>query len=533
MGCSVVDERPSRQSISAGLVRSTAVVTLSGWLICAPLSLLVQWPCLAQSDPISTRTVTIDLAGVDVHTVALLLERKTPHLNLVIEDGDRPYKLVYLHVDDAPVETVLRDVALSAGASLTLSPDGSYFLHPETRSDDAARAGDPADAAAGDTTGVDWRKLPLLHAVPSEVLAIMGWQQGQSSGQYDPLSKVRLSPPSSEGGMGGGGVSMAASPTIQINNGGAGGAGQAQVPNAGVAGSQSPGQTAAASAGGNLPIGVRRIIPLQDDNSLLILSTQDGYDRVQKIAALLDIKPRQVQIKVEFVTASVNDVDAFGINFSYVPFISTNQGSSVSTSPETTLFAAQGRAAVQLYDSLVHGRGKVVQAPIVTTTNNVPAQIDIAQQIPYTSTSTLLNGNGTGATNTNTQFLTTHTGLAVSPRINSDDTVTLSLAPQITDISGAALDNGAPPTVTETLTTLRTVMSGETMVIGGLVRKTETHSRSEVPLLSKLPLIGSLFRTRDTTIDDSELLIFVTPTIIGDKSDQSPASREGKSEMDR
>ena len=163
-----------------------------------------------------------------------------------------------------------------------------------------------------------------------------------------------------------------------------------------------------------------------------------------------------------------------------------------------------------------------MQAPLVTTTNNVPAQINVAQQIPYTTTSTVLNGSGTGATNTATQFLTINTGLAVSPRINSDDTITLSLAPQISDISGAALGNGAPPTVTETLTTLRTVRNGETMVIGGLVRKSETHSQSRVPILSSLPLIGGLFRTRDNTINNSELLIFVTPTIIGDNTDDPP-----------
>ena len=177
---------------------------------------------------------------------------------------------------------------------------------------------------------------------------------------------------------------------------------------------------------------------------------------------------------------------------------------------------------VQLYNSLVRGKGQIVQAPIVTTTNNVPAQINVAQQVPYTTTSTVLNGSGTGATNTTTQFLTINTGLAVSPRINSDDSITLSLAPQISDISGAALGNGAPPTVTETLTTLRTVRNGETMVIGGLIRKSETHSQSRIPILSNLPLIGGLFRTRDNTINNSELLIFVTPTIIGDNTDDPP-----------
>jgi general secretion pathway protein D len=240
----------------------------------------------------------------------------------------------------------------------------------------------------------------------------------------------------------------------------------------------------------------------------------------------LDVAARQVQIKVEFVTASVSDVDAFGINFTLSPYpgveVSNNQGSQAdltsSSVPQTFVQVASGNLVAQMFSSLVQTRGKVVQAPLVTTTNNVQANINVQQQIPYVTTTNVTSNNG-NFSNNQQQFLQLNTGLTVTPRINSDDTVTLTLAPQITDISGApSLAGGPPPTVTESLQTLRTVHSGETMVVGGLVRKSDTTSQSRIPFISDLPFIGQFFRNHVKNISDSELLIFVTPTIVGDEN---------------
>jgi len=486
-------------------------------------------------DPVAGKTLSVDLLGVDPHTVVLMIARQVHGLNLMITDGDHPYKLVYVHLEHAPIDAVLNAIALSAGAALTHNADGSYFLHPMDEPQTPA-------TSMPDEGDYQWRKLILDHAIPGDILSLMGWSQNGK--EVDPFSRVRVAPfnsntiTSTGSGVnsavtqGAGGVGVAAFTTGQQQNQsdetGTGGFTQ----NAGfqAGGQYSQGnqsQQANGQGGGKsnpLPTGVQRIFALEADNSLVLYSTLDGYNRVKQLVNMVDVRPRQVQIKVAFVTASVNDVDAFGINFEYTPYFSINQGTSanLSTTPQTVIGEAQGRGVVQLYDSLAHGRGQIEQSPLITTTNNVPAEINIAQQIPYTTSSTLLNGNGTGASNTTTQFLTINTGLAVSPRINSDDSVTLSLAPQISDVSGAALDNGAPPTVTETLTTLRTVRSGETMVIGGLVRKSETVSENRVPILSYLPLIGGLFRSHDNSVDDSELLIFVTPTIIGDNTDTPP-----------
>ena len=99
----------------------------------------------------------------------------------------------------------------------------------------------------------------------------------------------------------------------------------------------------------------------------------------------------------------------------------------------------------------------------------------------------------------------------MTPRINGDDTVTLDLQPTISAPTGAAANGQPAPTSTQNLQTTRTVRSGETMVIGGLVTKTDSYTLSKIPILGDLPILGSFFRSRAKDNNDQELLIFVTP----------------------
>ena len=98
----------------------------------------------------------------------------------MLKDGDKPYKPVYLHLNNATVETVLRDVALSSGAELTRNDDGSYFLHPPAPTPAPAPAACaspllPLHVPAVETAvplDLEWHKLVLTHAIPSEIMAL-------------------------------------------------------------------------------------------------------------------------------------------------------------------------------------------------------------------------------------------------------------------------------------------------------------------------------------------------------------------------
>ncbi|MHB1458911.1 MAG: type II secretion system protein GspD, partial [Armatimonadota bacterium] len=93
------------------------------------------------------------------------------------------------------------------------------------------------------------------------------------------------------------------------------------------------------------------------------------------------------------------------------------------------------------------------------------------------------------------------------------------LEPTISDSPGSVdTPNGKIPITTDqSLQTTRRVQNGETIVVGGIIRKSETDNMTQIPLLGDLPIIGQLFRSTSKDTDDKELLIFLTPTIIPEK----------------
>jgi type II secretory pathway component GspD/PulD (secretin) len=111
--------------------------------------------------------------------------------------------------------------------------------------------------------------------------------------------------------------------------------------------------------------------------------------------------------------------------------------------------------------------------------------------------------------------------LSVRPRINGDGTVTMGLQPQISDFG--QLRRGPdgteiPDTLTQFLLVVVRVKSGDTVALGGLTRKMDNSSRSKIPILSDLPIIGQLFQGRNSQRSTQELTVFVTPTILEDES---------------
>ena len=169
---------------------------------------------------------------------------------------------------------------------------------------------------------------------------------------------------------------------------------------------------------------------------------------------------------------------------------------------------------------LSKSHGKLINAPIVSAMNNMPASIGFQTQVPYLSSTTVFNQTGTPTSASATYFLNVTSQLYVVPRINSaDNSITVQLMPTISDIEKYVdTANGSIPIInSQFINTQRRVANGETIVLGGLIRKNSTTSVDKIPLLGDLPIIGPLFRNTKETVDDKELLIFLTPTIVPER----------------
>jgi type II secretory pathway component HofQ len=135
----------------------------------------------------------------------------------------------------------------------------------------------------------------------------------------------------------------------------------------------------------------------------------------------------------------------------------------------------------------------------------------------------LLNNGPSGVTTTyqaNQQDITTE--LIVRPRINDDGTITMTLNPRVEDLGQVRVGpdgQEVPDILSQELQVATRVKNGETIVLGGLTRKSTQGRSTRYPVLGDLPLIGQFFRTTSTSRDDSELLIFVTARVLEDDSD--------------
>lgn len=159
----------------------------------------------------------------------------------------------------------------------------------------------------------------------------------------------------------------------------------------------------------------------------------------------------------------------------------------------------------------------IISNPRITTTDNREASILVGQKIP------LITQDVAG--NPVTRLETIGIRLTVTPHINSDRQITLDVHPEVSDLSSQATVQGGVIINTSEADTRVLVSNKETAVIGGLIRNVSNDFVAGVPVLKDLPLIGGLFRTQSTTTSQRELVVFLTPTIVGDEG-SVPTDRE-------
>jgi len=254
---------------------------------------------------------------------------------------------------------------------------------------------------------------------------------------------------------------------------------------------------------------------------LLVQGSQEDIDRFKEILDLLDKPSKQVEISAKFVNVQTTSQNALGIDWS----ISNgsleifNQGFAPAEAVNNVIRYSHGRFTTQLNALISTGRATVINEPHIVTQNNQFAEIDFTTTIPYFSATISYNQYGTREVDFEEDEVDVTNSLWVVPRINADDSVTVYLEPELDDQVGEVEGpNGEViPIVTEQyLSTTVRVGDGETIVLGGLIRKNESSTSKQTPLLSRIPILGPLFRSKNQSKDNEELLVFVTPRIIRD-----------------
>jgi type IV pilus assembly protein PilQ len=151
------------------------------------------------------------------------------------------------------------------------------------------------------------------------------------------------------------------------------------------------------------------------------------------------------------------------------------------------------------------GRGKIISSPRVITADKVKAVIEQGTEIPYQE--------ATSAGNTNVQFKKATLRLEVTPQITPEGSIFLDV--KVNKDSRGQETLSGPAIDTKNVQTQVLVDNGGTIVLGGIFEQQERNTVTKVPFLGDLPFVGYLFKSRSTISDRSELLIFITPRVVG------------------
>ncbi|HZT56505.1 MAG TPA: type IV pilus secretin PilQ family protein, partial [Burkholderiaceae bacterium] len=200
-------------------------------------------------------------------------------------------------------------------------------------------------------------------------------------------------------------------------------------------------------------------------------------------------------------------------SFSDTNFVSlpaTPLGGNSAASIALSLFTAGANRFVNLELSALEadGKGKIVSSPRVITADQQKALIEQGEEIPYQTTS--LSG-------TQTQFRKANLKLEVTPQITPEGSVILDV--DITkDSRGASAGQAGFAINTKHVQTKVLVENGGTVVIGGIFEQIDREDVSKVPFLGDVPYLGNLFKTRTKSSSKTEMLIFLTPKVVTDRS---------------
>jgi type II secretory pathway component GspD/PulD (secretin) len=249
-----------------------------------------------------------------------------------------------------------------------------------------------------------------------------------------------------------------------------------------------------------------------DAAETVTLSGGDGFiSRAAQLISGYDRYGVQVEYDVRIAEYTpTNDIKNFGVTFGGV---SVGGTPTASTGETTTTFVTKAIAVNATLDALIQkNEAKVIADPTISTINNVPGLLDATEQYPIITSTTSL-----GTVSQTVQYTPIGVKISMTPSVGADGTITSAIDASYSGI--LSFQQSYPIIGNRHATTVRRVEDGQTIVIAGLVSSDDEHDVQSVPILSSIPLIGGLFKHLDETHVRSELYFFITPHIVGTRSD--------------
>lgn len=267
-------------------------------------------------------------------------------------------------------------------------------------------------------------------------------------------------------------------------------------------------------------------------NRIIISDTIPKINEIREVIEAFDQRDKEVLIEAKILQIVLSDEYKLGVDWEGMisDFHNLNLKSNFDILGETE---KQGEVSIGTverdgYTALIEaletvGQTDILSSPRIAVMNNKEAKILVGSTEPYVTSTTTTPASGPTTTAESINFIEVGVKLFVTPTIHEDGFITMKIKPEVSSVTSnvtTSNNNTIPIVETSEAETTVIVKDGVTIVIGGLIKEESIKTIKKIPLIGDIPFLGLFFQNKSTLVRNTEIVIFLTPTIItGDVGD--------------
>ncbi len=265
-----------------------------------------------------------------------------------------------------------------------------------------------------------------------------------------------------------------------------------------------------------------RVIADDTNNALVILGTESDHRLIRSALRDLDVPPLQVLIEATIAEVTLTNELRFGLQWFFnsgnsdVTLSSFSDGTVGPVFPGFNYVFDNNNDVRVVLDALEDITDvQIISSPQLMVLNNHSALLQVGDQVPVAVRSSVSTLDDTAPVVNSIEFKDTGVILRVTPRVNAGGLVMIDIEQEVSSVVSTTTSGIDSPTIQQRrIQSTVAVRSGETVALGGLIQEKVQTRDSGIPYLSRIPILGNLFKTNKDTNIRTELLILITPRVI-------------------
>jgi general secretion pathway protein D len=276
----------------------------------------------------------------------------------------------------------------------------------------------------------------------------------------------------------------------------------------------------------------------KETNTLIIFASPGRWVQIQRILSEIDRTPRQILIEASILEVTLSKEFEFGVDWSVlsndlaVSSINNGQGTIGPSAPglSITFLSNDIEAAVHALGSRT--AVEVVSAPKIIALDNRTAHLQVGDQVPTVSQTAQSRDNSDAALINTVNYRSTGIILTVTPRVTGDDQLVLEVSQEVSTVAKTVTSGIDSPTIQQRRFESAMVLhDGGVVALGGLISSQKTTTKSGVPYLKDVPILGSAFSSQSRNGGRSELIVLLKAKILRDLPSTEAVMRELLADM--